>query len=79
MSPLGLDDHLVPSAAEHRGSAGAFGDRAGFVVGVHSDQPDQSPDRVTVRLTLVSDDNFSMLQRTILLQFTLPGKAISQR
>jgi hypothetical protein len=30
-------------------------------------------------LTLVSDDNFSILQRTLLLQFTLPRKAISQR
>ena len=24
-------------------------------------------------LTLVSDDNFSVIQRTLLLQFTLPG------
>jgi len=27
-----------------------------------------------LRLTLISDDNFSLLQRTLLLQFALPGK-----
>lgn len=37
-------------------------------LGVH-----RTPDGETV-LTLVSDDNFSMLQRTLLLQFTLEGE-----
>jgi hypothetical protein len=30
-------------------------------------------------LTLVSDDNFSVLQRTLLLQFALPRKTMSSR
>jgi hypothetical protein len=30
-------------------------------------------------LTLISDDNFSFLQRTLLLQFAWPQKAVSSR
>ncbi len=36
-------------------------------------------DRTGIVLTLVSDDNFSMLQRTILLQFRMDEAAGLQR